>query len=329
MSTLVGWITWAVVFGAVILYGAIGEIITERVGHLNLGTPGIMAIGGAFGFVGAYLYENSTASPSAALCIFLAMGCAFAASALAGLLYCFFTTTLLVNQNVVGLTLTIFGVGLAKFFGSYVIPPDAVATKATFSNALFIAKIPGLSSLGIVGELLFSYGFMIYLVLALAIFVTLFLKKTRVGLNLRAIGENPATADAAGVNVTKYKYIAILIGSGITGLGGVLYVLDYGNGTWATASASAIESLAWLSVALVIFVRWNPVKGLFGAFLFGMCYWAYNYIPSLLGIAVNTQLMQMLPYIVTIIVLILGSVHQRREAQGPEHLGRSYYREDR
>ena len=122
---------------------------------------------------------------------------------------------------------------------------------------------------------------------------------------------------------------AILIGSGITGLGGVLFVLDYGNGTWATASASAIESLAWLSVALVIFVRWNPVKGLLGAFIFGMCYWAYNYIPSLFGIAINTQLMQMLPYIVTIIVLILGSVHQRREAQGPEYLGRSYFREDR
>ena len=170
---------------------------------------------------------------------------------------------------------------------------------------------------------------MIYLAIVLAIVVHLFLSRTRVGLNLRAVGENPATADAAGINVTKYKYCAIMIGSGITGLGGVLYVLDYGNGTWATASGDAIEALAWLSVALVIFVRWNTLRAIWGSYLFGLCYWAYNYVPTLIGVNVNTELAQMLPYIVTIVILILGCTHMKQENQGPAYLGQSYFREDR
>lgn len=329
MATLIGWIVRAVVFGSVVMYGAMGEILTEKAGHLNLGTPGIMCTGGAFGFAAAYAYENAVDNPNFLVCILVAVGTAFLAGALAGLIYCFLTATLLVNQNVVGLTLTIFGVGVGKFFGTYVIPEGAVSTKAVFANKVFIAKIPGLSGLGVVGELLFSYGFMIYLAIVLAIVVHLFLSRTRVGLNLRAVGENPATADAAGINVTKYKYCAIMIGSGITGLGGVLYVLDYGNGTWATASGDAIEALAWLSVALVIFVRWNTLRAIWGSYLFGLCYWAYNYVPTLIGVNVTTELAQMLPYIVTIVILILGCTHMKQENQGPAYLGQSYFREDR
>lgn len=329
MATLIGWIVRAIVFGSIVMYGAIGEILTEKAGHLNLGTPGVMCIGGAFGFVGAYAYENAASSPNALLCAVIAMGCAYLSAALAGLLYCFLTTTFLVNQNVVGLTLTIFGVGLGKFFGTYVIPAGAVSTKATFSNSVFIAKIPVLSGLGVIGELLFSYGFMVYLAVVIAIAVHLFLKKTRTGLNLRAIGENPATADAAGIRVTKYKYLAMVLGSGITGLGGVLYVLDYGNGTWATASGDAIEALAWLSVALVIFVRWNTAHAIWGSYLFGLCYWAYNYVPTLIGLPMNTELAQMLPYLITIVILILGCTHMKKENQGPAYLGRSYFREER
>lgn len=329
MATLIGWIVRAIVFGSIVMYGAMGEILTEKAGHLNLGTPGIMCIGGAFGFAGAYAYENAVADPNFLVCILVGVGAAFVSGALAGLIYCFLTATLLVNQNVVGLTLTIFGVGVGKFFGTYVIPEGAVTTKALFSNKVFIAKIPVLSNLGVVGELLFSYGFMVYLAIVVAVLVHLFLNKSRVGLNLRAVGENPATADAAGINVTKYKYLAIMVGSGITGLGGVLYVLDYGNGTWATASGDAIEALAWLSVALVIFVRWNTIRAIWGSYLFGLCYWAYNYVPTLVGINVNTELAQMLPYIVTIVILILGCTHMKKGNQGPAYLGQSYFREDR
>ncbi len=329
MANLIAWIIRAVVFGTVVLYGSIGETITEKSGHLNLGTPGIMCIGGAFGFVGAYAYENSVSDPNAAVCILIALSFSFISAMLAGLIYAFLTVSLLVNQNVVGLTLTIFGVGIGKFFGSYVIPEGTVSTKASFANSVFSAKIPFLSGLGFIGQTVFSYGFMMYLALFIAFAAYFFFQKTRTGLNLRAIGENPATADAAGINVTKYKYLAIAIGSGITGLGGVYYILDYNSATWATAAGDAIESLAWLSVALVIFVRWNTAKAIWGAYLFGLCYWAYAFVPSIIGISINTDIAEMLPYIVTILVLIIGNIRSKKGHQGPAYLGMSYYREER
>lgn len=327
-TTLIGWITRAVVFGSVIMYGAIGETLTEKAGNLNLGTPGIMCIGAAFSFAGAYVYETNTADPSAVLVIIIALLCGFFASFLAGALYSLLTTTLRVNQNITGLTLTIFGVGLSKFFGTFIIPAGSTSTKAAFSNLVFSHNIFGPLNNG-VGKIFFSYGFMMYLVIVLAVLCSLFLKRTRAGLNLRAVGESPATADAAGINVTRYKYLATCIGSGITGLGGVYYVLDYSHGTWATATGDAIESLAWLSVALVIFAVWKPVNLIWGSYLFGFCYWAYNYIPSLLGIQIDTFIAQMLPYVVTIIVLIIGSVRKNKENQGPASLGLSYFREER
>lgn len=333
-ANVLAWIVRAVVFGSVVLYGALGELLTEKSGNLNLGTPGLVCIGGAFGFAGSYAYESACkaagVSPQAFLCIVIALGSGFLAAVAGGALYCFLTTTLKANQNVTGLTLTIFGVGFAKFFGSYAIPKGAVSTKADFTNKIFSAKIPFLSDkLGWFGEIFFSYGFMMYLAIAIAIIMHLFLKKTRVGLNLRAVGESPATADAAGINITLYKYLAICIGSGISGLGGVYYVLDYNYGTWATAAGDAIESLAWLSVALVIFATWKPIVAIFGSYLFGLCYWAYNFVPQIFNIKVDTYLAQMLPYVVTIIILVVGSLHRSREKQGPAALGLSYFREDR
>ncbi len=329
MANLIAWIIRAVVFGSVVMYGAIGETITEKVGHLNLGTPGIMCIGGAFGFVGAYTYEINVADPNAFLCILVAMSSGFIAAMIAGLIYSFLTVSLLINQNVVGLTMTIFGVGVGKFFGAYAIPEGAVSTKASFANGVFGAKIPFLSDLGFIGDVVFSYGFMMYLAIFLAIATQLFMTKTRVGLNLRSIGENPSTADAAGIAVTKYKYFAICIGSGITGLGGVYYVLDYSKATWATAAGDAIEGLAWLSVALVIFVRWNTMNAIWGSYLFGLCYWAYAFVPSITGISINTDIAEILPYIVTIVVLIAGNLMKKGGHRGPAFLGMGYFREER
>src|SRR5699024_3146406 len=133
--------------------------------------------------------------------------------------------------------------------------------------------------------------------------------RTRVGLNLRAVGENPATADAAGINVTRYKYVATLCGAAISGVGGLYYVLDYNQGIWATTEQ--IEALGWLAVALVIFTTWKPLNAIWGAYLFGMLYWLYQFLPSLLGISVPsyaTDLIQMVPYVVTILVLIVVSL---------------------
>ena len=327
MAMIVGWIVMSVCFGTVILFGAVGETITEKAGNLNLGTPGIMCMGGAFGFASTCIYETHVDKPNVFVCIAIGLLSAFIMGMVGGLIYSFLTTTLRVNQNVVGLTLTIFGVGLSKFVAQYALPKGGIVTKVEFANKVFSKRIP--IHLGPVGDLFFSYGFMVYLAIIIAIVATWFLNKTRTGLNLRAVGENPGTADAAGISVTKYKYLATCIGSGITALGGLYYILDFNDGTWATADGNAIEAVAWLSVALVIFIRWKPINAIWGAYLFGICYWAYNYFPKITGIKVNTDLTMMLPYVVTIVVLIVTSIKQRKDNQAPASLGLSYFREDR
>ncbi len=329
MATLIAWINRSIWFGTVIMFASLGEIITEKAGNLNLGVPGIMFLGGFAGFAGAYYYENSVVTPNFALCILIALLCAFAAAALGGLIYSFLTLSLRANQNVTGLAITIFGMGVANFFGVRVLG-GGTSVKAVFANSIFTAKIPFLSELGAFGDIFFSYGFMIYAAIVCAVIIHKFLYRSKTGLNLRAVGENPATADAAGINVEKYRYLATCLGAGITGLGGVYYVLDYGYGTWSTANS--IEALGWLAVALVIFATWKPLNIIWGAYLFGFFYWLYNYLPTILGITLPnyaTQLIQMVPYIVTIVVLVFVSFRKKRENQPPASLGLSYFREER
>lgn len=329
-SNILAWIARAIQFGTIIMYGSMGEILTEKSGNLNLGVPGIMYLGAFAGFASSYTYENSTANPSKLLCILIAVVAAFLASAVGGLIYSFLTTTLRANQNVTGLALTTFGMGVANFFGAYLLQGE-VYTAAPVSNAAFTTKIPFLSDhLGVVGEALFSYGFLAYLAIILAVILHYFMNKTRVGLNLRSVGENPATADAAGINVIKYKYWATIIGAGISGIGGLYYVLDYNNGIWATTTQ--IEALGWLAVALVIFTTWKPINAIWGAYLFGMLYWLYAFLPKLMGITNvdrKSSLYQMIPYIVTIFVLVIVSLRRKRESQPPASLGLAYFREER
>lgn len=328
-TSIIAWILRAVQFGTIIMFGSMGEILTEKSGNLNLGVPGIMYLGAFAGFASAYLYENGTETPIGIVCILLALFCAFAAAALGGLIYSFLTITLRANQNVTGLALTTFGMGVANFFGAYLLQGE-VYTAAPVTNAAFTAKIPGLSAIPVIGEALFSYGFLAYAAIALAIVLHWFLNKTRTGLNLRAVGENPGTADAAGINVTKYKYTATVIGAGISGIGGLYYVLDYNNGIWATTGQ--IEALGWLAVALVIFTTWRPLNAIWGAYLFGLLYWLYNFLPKLLGatdVERTQSLYQMIPYLVTILVLIVVSMRRKRESQPPASLGLAYFREER
>lgn len=316
----------AIMFGSVILFGAIGEILTERSGNLNLGVPGIMYMGGIAGLMGAFFYEASTAAPSPIVGLLISLICAFAAAALGGLIFSFLTISLRANQNVTGLTLTIFGGGVANFFGGSLnnlaggVGQISVAT----TSAAFQAT-PPLANLGVVGKLFFSYGFLAYVAIILAVVLHRFLSQSRSGLNLRSVGENPGTADAAGINVTRNKYLATCIGAGISGLGGLYYVMDYTKGTWA--NDGGIESLGWLAVALVIFATWKPVNAIWGSYLFGLLFWMYFYIP---GLNRSTQeLFKMLPYIVTIIVLIVVSLRNRKENQPPAGLGLAYFREER
>ena len=327
MDSVISLIQAAVVFGTVIMFGCIGEIMSEKAGNLNLGVPGIMYIGAIASLASVFMYESHVAEPNKALCVIIALVSCFAASALAGLIYSFLTITLRANQNVTGLTLTIFGSGIANFFGGSLnkMAGGVGQISVAATSETFRARIPGLSSLGAFGQIFFSYGFMVYVAIILAILVNYFLKRTRKGLNLRAVGENPATADAAGVNVTKYKYIATVIGAGISGLGGVYYVMDYIKGTWA--NDGTIEKLGWLAVALVIFATWKSVNAIWGAYLFGILYWAYFYIPNLTR--ASQELFKMIPYVVTIVVLLFVSLRKKKENQAPAHLGLSYFREER
>ena len=329
IENLIAWILRAVSFGTIIMYGCLGETITEKSGNLNLGVPGIMYLGGFAGFAGAYYYEELTAKPNAVLCILIAVACGFLAAAFGGLIFSFLTITLRANQNVTGLALTTFGMGVANFFGVMILN-GGTAVKADFANTVFTAKIPYLSSLGILGQTVFSYGFLVYAAILLAVILRFVLNRTRVGLNLRAVGENPATADAAGISVIKYKYLATCLGAGISGLGGLYYVLDFNSGIWATSGE--IEALGWLAVALVIFTVWRPVNAIWGAYLFGTLYWLYQYLPNILGFKITnymTDLVRMVPYIVTIVVLIVTSFRKKRESQPPQSLGLAYFREER
>lgn len=327
MDSVISLIQAAVVFGTVIMFGCIGEIMSEKAGNLNLGVPGIMYIGAIASLASVFMYESHVAEPNKALCVIIALVSCFAASALAGLIYSLLTITLRANQNVTGLTLTIFGSGIANFFGGSLnkMAGGVGQISVAATSETFRARIPGLSSLGAFGQIFFSYGFMVYVAIILAILVNYFLKRTRKGLNLRAVGENPATADAAGVNVTKYKYFATVIGAGISGLGGVYYVMDYIKGTWA--NDGTIEKLGWLAVALVIFATWKSVNAIWGAYLFGILYWAYFYIPNLTR--ASQELFKMIPYVVTIVVLLFVSLRKKKENQAPAHLGLSYFREER
>ena len=317
----------AVAFGTVILFGAVGEILTEKSGNLNLGVPGIMYLGGIAGLAGTFFYESAVAEPNKLVCLLIALVCALAASALGGLIYSVLTITLRANQNVTGLTLTIFASGVANFFGGSLnklaggVGQISVAT----TSSVFRSAIPGLSGLGVVGKLFFSYGFLAYVAIAVAIAVSYYLNHTRSGLNLRAVGENPATADAAGIHVILYNYLATCTGAAISGLGGLYYVMDYIKGTWA--NDGSIEKLGWLAVALVIFAVWKAYNAIWGAYLFGILFWLYYYIPNLTRS--SQELFKMIPYVATIIVLIVVSLRKKRENQGPASLGLPYFREDR
>ncbi|SFP95983.1 nucleoside ABC transporter membrane protein [Oscillibacter sp. PC13] len=317
----------AIQFGTVIMFGAIGEILTEKSGNLNLGVPGIMYLGGIAGLAASFFYEFNNPDPNKLICLLLSFLAAFLASALGGLVYSFLTITLRANQNVTGLTLTIFGGGVANFFGGGLntmaggVGQISVAT----TSAVYRANINNLTNLGTVGSLFFSYGFMVYLAIIAAVVMHFFLNRTRKGLNLRAVGENPATADAAGINVTRYKYLATCIGAGISGLGGLYYTMDYIKGTWA--NDGTIESLGWLAVALVIFATWRSVNAIWGSYLFGLLFWVYLVIPNL-G-RKDIELYKMLPYLVTIAVLIFISLRKKQENQPPASLGLAYFREER
>ncbi len=329
MFDFVSFIPRAVVQGIPLLLGSTGETLTEKSGNLNLGIPGIMYVGAISGVIGAFFYEQAAGGDmNGFLAVAIPMLCTLLGSLLMGLLYCFLTVTLRANQNVTGLAMTTFGVGFGNFFGGSLIKLSGSAVPAiilTNTSGYFSASLPFASKLGAFGRLFLSYGFLGYLAVIIALAASYVLRRTRVGLHLRAVGENPATADAAGISVTRYKYAATCIGSMIAGLGGLYYIMDYTSGIW---SSDAFGDRGWLAIALVIFTIWRPNIGVLASFLFGGLYILHMYIPSGMNLAVK-ELYKMLPYVVTVIVLIVVSMRRSRDSQPPASLGLSYFREER
>ncbi len=331
MFDIVAFIPRAVAQSIPLLFGSTGETITQKSGNLNLGIPGVMYVGAICGVIGSFLYERACKVPEAMnpfLTIAIPLLFCLLGSLLMGLLYCFLTVTLRANQNVTGLAMTTFGVGFGNFFGGSLIKltgadVPSIALSAT-SNA-FRKTFPFASSAGWVGSIFFSYGFLAYAAIIIALIAAFIIRKTRTGLHLRAVGESPATADAAGINITAYKYAATCLGCMIAGLGGLYYVMDYACGVW---SNDAFGDRGWLAIALVIFTIWRPDVGILASILFGGLYILYLFIPTGMNLAVK-ELYKMLPYIVTIIVLIITSMRNKRENQPPASLGLSYFREER
>lgn len=326
---LLAFIPRAIVQGIPLLYGSTGEIITEKSGNLNLGIPGVMYVGAISGVIGSFLYEHSATELNPALAILIPMVCCLLGSLIMGLIYCFLTVTLRANQNVTGLAMTTFGVGFGNFFGGSLIKlvdTDVPSITLTATSGYFSRSLPFASKLGAFGKLFLSYGFLAYLAVIIALAASYFLNHTRKGLHLRAVGENPNTADAVGINVSKYKYIATCVGCMIAGLGGLYYVMDYACGVW---SNNAFGDRGWLAIALVIFTIWRPNLSILASFLFGGLYILYLYIPTGMDHMELQELYKMIPYVVTLVVLIATSVRSKRENQPPESLGLPYFREER
>ncbi len=317
-------VQYAILYGTTLLYAAVGEIITEKSGNLNLGIPGIMSFGAISGFAGAFYFKDMANNPLVAILIpviFCIIG-----SLVASLIYSFLTITLRANQNVTGLALTTFGAGCANFFNTYL-----VKTSGSGSSAIALIKfpkyykgfIPFADNLSAFGKMFLSHGFLVYLGIVIAIVTHYVLNKTKTGLHLRAVGENPATADAAGISVTKYRYFATCIGGVIAGLGGLQYLMEARN---AIFEKDLVVEMGWLAIALVIFSIWKPALAIPAAFLFG----ALLPINSILPISSKFQpLIDMIPYVMTIVLLVLVSIRKKREHQPPASLGVNYYREER
>ncbi len=329
MFDFISFIPRAIVQGIPLLLGSTGETLTEKSGNLNLGIPGIMYVGAISGVIGSFFYEQAAHNQvNPTLAVLIPLCSCMLGSLLMGLLYCFLTVTLRANQNVTGLALTTFGVGFGNFFGGSLIKLSGSSLPSvilTATSNCFRRSLPIAEKLGWFGKLFLSYGFLAYVAVLIALTAAFVLKRTRMGLHLRSVGESPTTADAAGINVSRYKYLATCIGAVIAGLGGLYYVMDYASGVWTN---DAFGDRGWLAIALVIFTIWRPDTGVLASFLFGGLYILHMYIPSGMNLAVK-ELYKMAPYVVTIIVLVISSMRNKRENQPPASLGLAYFREER
>ena len=327
MSVITTFLHNIVVYNIPLLYGTVGEIVVEKSGSLNLGVEGIMAVGAIFGYI-CGCYANS-----------LGVGIlvAFLMGALCGLLFAALTVSLQANQNITGLTLTTFGLGIYFFVGNGIkaVAWPVMADYANIQQGFSDIAIPLLSKIPVLGHGLFNHNIMVYLGIAIAIAMWWYLNHTTPGLRLRSVGENPGAADSVGINVKRTKYLHIMLGCGIMGIGGYYMGL---NMSGSFNSSCWINGYGWIAVALVIFANWNPALAMAGTLVFGF----FNTLrvsgsslaaafPGALGwlAKIPTQLYQALPFIITAIVLVVSSITKKKNSGLPGALGLNYFREDR
>lgn len=304
--------------GTPLLFAVLGGILSEKAGNVNLGVEGMMLLGAFFGFVAGF----QTESPA------LALLAAAAGGGFGALIYALITITLKGNQTVTGFALAIFGTGFSNFLGK---PYFGKLMAGTVTKSLGVHNVPLLSQIPVLGEALFSQSLLVYLSVIFAIAIWVYDQKTRFGLAARMVGENPGAADASGINVDLYKYFHVVLGGALCGMGGAYLSLVYVP-YWQD---NITAGMGWIAVALIIFSGWNPIRAIFGCYLFGIL---KSLALRFQGVTLNvlnvpmsfaSQVMDMLPYVFTIIALLLTAIMAKDRTVGPAGAGKPYFREDR
>ncbi|MEG0541206.1 MAG: ABC transporter permease [Angelakisella sp.] len=318
MNGLELYLQTAAQMGTPILFATLGGILCEKVGHLNLGVEGMMLLGAVMGFKIGYLTGNPV----------LAVLAAGLAGMFGGLIYAVVTVTFQGNHTVTGLALTTFGIGVSSFIGKSL---TGLSLPATIGKAFAPVEVPLLSKIPVVGKMLFHQSPYVTAAILVGLLLWLYMNKTTLGLNMRAVGENPGAADASGVNVTLYKYTHILAGGFLCGVGGAYLSLVFVP-RWQDQITAG---MGWIAVALVIFATWSPIRAIFGAYFFGalkgLSFVIQNANLSIFGMKITIvgQFLDMIPYLATIVVLIFITRGRRAEHQAPKALGNPYFREER
>jgi len=308
---MIDFLNASIVAGTPLLFAVLGEILTERSGKLNLGLEGMMLIGAVVGFRVAL----TTSNPMLAICA------AMLAGGLAALIFGVLTISLRANQVVTGLALSIFGTGFASFLGKDLVGKVIPEPISAFFKT---TQIPLLYDIPVVGPIFFNHNIFVYAGFLAVIICAVYLYRTRWGLQLRAVGENTAAADAAGININRYQYLHVIIGGAMCGLGGA-YLSLVDVPAWQD---NITAGRGWIAIALVIFCKWNPWLVFLGAYLFGGLDIIGFRIQGT-NLPISQYFIDALPYLITIIILIISSTRKSRFGAGPAELGRPYFREDK
>lgn len=308
IDLIIATLTATIKAGTPLLFATLGEVLAERAGILNLGLEGMMLVGALTGFFICFLTSN----PWLGLLVALISGAVIA------LIHGVLTIHLKANQVVSGLALTLFGTGLSGFLGKMVIG-------VPLSHYFTPVAIPGLEQIPFIGPIFFRQDPLVYLSYILVPFFAFWIYRTRPGLHLRAVGENPAAADALGVNVYGVRYLYTLIGGALAGIAGAYLSLAY-TPVWIE---NMTAGRGWIAIALVIFATWDPFKALLGSYLFGLVD-AVQFRLQAVGVAVPSFFLNMTPYLATIVVLIFATTETaKRRIGAPQALGLPYEREEK